>query len=371
MRIIFFLVFVVSTSLAQNNLKIETGQLHEVAYKILFPEKWDGQHLIIYAHGYEFMGSTPRQSENPEFEKRMLPFLDRGYAIAASDYAIQGFSMPQGVEDSEALRTFFVEKYGNPEVTLMVGHSLGGGVTLATMENFSENYHGGLALCPFSSRPYLQVRKEFDMYAVFNVLFPGVVPPLSNIMDKDVPYQAINPRGIGEKIQSIQKAINQDTVLATQFAKRFDLRVTDLPMSLIFNENVLRDIAQKAGGNPFDNTNTVYSGFGDDFTLNKKVERLPATVEEDDLFGKYDRTGDIEKPIVLMHTVYDQLIPPQYGVVNFDNMVHQKNKEDLLTVKFTDGQGHCQFTPEQTGKAFDLLVDWILSGNKPKAGALD
>jgi hypothetical protein len=72
-----------------------------------------------------------------------------------------------------------------------------------------------------------------------------------------------------------------------------------------------------------------------------------------------------------MHTVYDQLIPPQYGVINFDNMVHQKNKEAFLTVKFTNGDGHCQFTPQQTGKAFDELRNWLKTGVKAKAGFVD
>lgn len=142
-------------------------------------------------------------------------------------------------------------------------------------------------------------------------------------------------------------------------------------MALAFNENVLRDVAQKANGNPFDNTNTVYTGFPNDYELNKKIERIAATVEEDNIFGKYDRTGNIGKPVVLLHTVYDQLIPPQYAVVNFDTMVRQKNKESLLTVLFTNGEGHCNFTPAQTGKAFDALRNWVKTGTKAKAGFVE
>ena len=147
-----------------------------------------------------------------------------------------------------------------------------------------------------------------------------------------------------------------------------DLKFDDLPFSLFFNENVLRDIAQKAGGNPFDNTNTLYSGFPDDWDINQKVERMTATANPNAIFGKYDRTGDINKPVVLMHTIYDQLIPPVYGVINFENMVHQKNKDGYLTVKYTNGQGHCQFTPQQIGQAFDELRNWAKTNSKPKAG---
>ena len=142
-------------------------------------------------------------------------------------------------------------------------------------------------------------------------------------------------------------------------------------MSLFFNENVLRDIAQKAKGNPFDNTNTLYSGFPNDLEVNKKAERLPATVNSNDVFGKYERNGNINKPIVLMHTIYDQLIPPTFGVINFENMVHQQNKDQYFTVKYTNGQGHCQFTPQQTAKAFDELRNWVKTGVKAKAGFIE
>ena len=324
----------------------------------------------MFAHGYEPMAS-PRQIKRADFGQRIKPFLDRGFAVAASAYSIQGFAMPQGVDDNENLRRYFYKKYGKPDTTIMVGQSMGGGVVLATMENFDKNYQGALSLCAFSSRPYLQDRKEFDMYAVFNVLFPNVVPLLSNVMDISVPYKVIDSREIGPKSQAIKEGFMKDSVLATTFAKHFDLKLSDLARSLMFNENVLRDVAQKSGGNPFDNTNTLYSGFPDDWAINKKVERLEATADANKIFAKYDRTGNIGKPIVMMHTVYDQLIPPQYGVINFENMVHQMGKDKFLTVKITNGQGHCQFTPEQIGKSFDELRTWVKTGVKAKAGTME
>jgi hypothetical protein len=74
---------------------------------------------------------------------------------------------------------------------------------------------------------------------------------------------------------------------------------------------------------------------------------------------------------VLLHTVYDQLIPPTYGVVNFENMVHQQGKDQYFTVKYTNGQGHCNFTLSQTAKAFDELRNWVKTGVKAKAGFIE
>ncbi|WP_421818824.1 alpha/beta hydrolase family protein [Flectobacillus sp.] len=361
-----FLLLLLAHSLVAQVAKIDSGQLNGARYRILFPPNWKGK-LVMYAHGYEFMGTKPLQSQNPEFIGRMSPFLSRGFAVAASDYQYQGFALPQGVDDTESLRQYFVKQYGKPDSTFMVGHSMGGGITVATIENFGENYHGGLPLCPLSSRPYLQCRKEFDMYATFNGLFPGIVPSLKEIFDLNKkPSPSEGGRAMVAKAMAIRKAMmSKDSVLAVAFAKRFDLKLDDLPFSLFFNENVLRDLAQKSGGNPFDNTNTVYSGFPDNDLVNHKAERLEATVNPNMIFGKYDRTGNINKPVFLLHTVYDQLIPPTYGVVNFENMVHHQQKDQFFKVRYTTGQGHCVFTAQQTGNAFDELRNWVKSGQKP------
>lgn len=367
MKKLVFFILLPYFLFAQSLERIDSGSIGNAGFKILFPTSWNKK-LVMFAHGYEFMGSSPRQSANRGWANSMSVFLERGFAIAASDYSIQGFSMPTGVDDTESLRQYFVNKYGKPDTTIIVGQSLGGGVALATMENFGDGYDGALGLCSFASKPYLQCRKEFDIYATFNVLFPGVVSSLSNVMDVQVPYQAINPREIGSKVEQIRKGYMKDSVLATAFAKRFDLKLADLALSLMFNENVLRDIAQKSGGNPFNNTNTIYTGFTNDLEMNQKVERLSATVDPNKIFGKYDRTGIIDKPIVLMHTIYDQLIPPVLGAVNFENMVHNQGKSKYLTVKYTGGQGHCAFAPAQIGTAFDELRHWLKTGIKATPG---
>lgn len=369
-NILFLILFTSIAALGQNIVKIDSGNINGARYRVLFPPNWKGK-LVMYAHGYEFNGS-PLQSKNPQFLKNMSPFLDRGFAVAASDYQFQGLALAQGVDDTEALRKYFFDKYGKPDSTFMVGHSMGGGITLAIMENFDTNYLGALPLCPLSSRIYLQCRKEFDIYATFNGLFPGVITPLSTIFDLKNPYQAQDSRKMMAKAMEIKKAIMaKDSALALAFARRFDLKLDDLPFSLFFNENVLRDIAQKAGGNPFDNTNTVYSGFPDNLLVNQKAERLAATVNPDVVFSKYDRSGNINKPTLLVHTIYDQLIPPTYGVVNFENMVHQKGKDQYFTVKYTKGQGHCAFSPQQTALAFDELRNWTKTGTKAKAGFME
>jgi pimeloyl-ACP methyl ester carboxylesterase len=346
---------------------VDLGVLKGGDYQVHIPANWNKK-LIMYAHGYQFMG-TPPASANAQLAQRLKPFLDRGFAIAASDYPIQGFALAEGVDATEELRQAFVKKMGQPDSTFMVGHSMGGGITIATLENFGQHYQGGLPLCPLASRPYLQCRKEYDMYATFNGLFPGIVPSLKEIFDPSSSIAFVSFAQAGSRMAAIKQAIlAKDSVLAVAFAKRFDLKLADLPGSLFFNQNVLRDLALKFNGNPFDNTQTVYSGFPDNLEVNKKAERLAATQDPQKLFARYDRTGKIDKPIVLMHTIYDQLIPVSYAVTNLENMIHAQGRGKYFTVKYTNGQAHCQFTDKQTGEAFDALRNWVKTGVKPSFG---
>ena len=98
------------------------------------------------------MGALPRQSRDTNFVKLVAPFLQRGFAIAASDYSIQGFALPQGVKETEELRQYFVKKYGKTDTTFIVGHSMGGGVVTA-------KYTNGQGHCAFTPE---QTAQAFD-----------------------------------------------------------------------------------------------------------------------------------------------------------------------------------------------------------------
>ena len=355
---------------AQDKGKVETGTLNCADFKILIPENYQNK-LVMFAHGYSMPGS-PSTIEGDQLEKISAPFLERGFAIAASEYAYQGYALPQGVDDTEDLRQYFWDVYGKPDSTFMTGFSMGGGITIAMMENFSKYYNGALAMCPLSSRPYLQSRHEFDIHALFDVLFPGIIPPLSEIVDINNNF---NPTGLAEiekKIEVINNALKTDEQKATELARQFNLNADDLAVKIVFGEVELRDVAIKSGGNPFDNTNTIYTGFSNDWEINKNIVRLEATANPDNIFERYDFTGNIGKPVVLMHTIYDPIIPANpYGEVNFENMVHQQGKDHFLTVKICNGQGHCAFTPEQIGQAFDELRHWVKTGEKVKPGVME
>ena len=128
--------------------KRDTGILKGAAYEIEIPANWNKK-LVMYAHGYE-PPSKPKNIVNQVGVLRV--FLERGFAVARSSYSRTGWALSEGIDDTENLRQYFVKKYGKVDSTFMTGHSMGGGVTVATIEKFPKVYNAGLALCPLSSR---------------------------------------------------------------------------------------------------------------------------------------------------------------------------------------------------------------------------
>lgn len=371
--IVFFTAACMQNLLAQNLIaKADSGSINGAEYRILFPANWKGK-LVMYAHGYEVKGLVQKFSKGPFFLSSLTPFLERGFAIAASDYSTQGFAYVEGVNETEALRKYFVKKYGRPDTTFMVGGSMGGAIALATMENFGKNYNGGLPLCPLASPIYSFLSSYFDLYAGFNALFPGIEPSLSEIFapNQSDSVKPMDAPQMYSKLDAVKKGIlAKDSTVALTYAKRLDIKLNDLPFTIVFIEAVMRDLAQRAKGNPFDNTNTLYTGFPDNWEINKKVERLAATVNPTPFFSTYDRTGNIHKPVVLLHTLYDQLLNPSV-IGKFENIVKKEGKLHNLTIKYTNGQGHCAFTPQQTGEVFDELRTWANTGKKPSPGPVE
>ncbi|MCY7351023.1 MAG: DUF6351 family protein [Cytophagaceae bacterium] len=340
--------------------RVDTGSLSGAFYRIDLPANWNRK-LIMYAHGYEVIGS-PSGTRLASASGGVGPYLQRGYAVAQSAYRRQGWAVGEGVEDTELLRQHFIQKYGKPDTTFMTGHSMGGMITLATIEKYPQHYQGALPMCPLSGRLHESLKAHlFDMLVTFDALFPNTLPALDQLALGSVPPVA--PAIIVRRVQS-------DTALARRFAERYALHPGDLANVIWFFQEIFRDISQQAGGNPFDNTNTVYNGFPDDVALNRRVLRLSEKVEARHFLEKDGSfTGQLSRPMLLMHTTYDQLIPAAQATA-YDAIVRRAGNERFFVTRFTTGSGHCAFTPAQTGAALDALREWISTGKKPAPGEI-
>lgn len=339
--------------------RVDTGTIGGAHYRIDFPANWNQsgapKRLVLYAHGYETIGSKRGNLSGGWLN----PFLKKGFAVAQSAYRRQGWAVAEGVDDTEALRQYFVKKYGQPDSTFITGHSMGGMITLATIEKYPQHYQGALPFCPISGHLYPSLQNHlFTMLVTFNAFFPNTLPLEKLATGTGTPTEA----------DAIKRIVQTDSLTGQQFARRFAVKYADLPATLWFFQEIYRDISQQAGGNPFDNTNALYGSFPDDARVNRNAVRMTAPPKARSFLGPYTFfSGKISDPVLLVHTTYDQLIPPETATA-YDAIARQAGNDRLFVMKFTDGQGHCRFTPEQTETVFDQLRQWAKTGQQPAAG---
>lgn len=290
---------------AQDN-KVESGQINGANFRIEIPANWNNS-LVMYCHGYALAGSTPSLDGGKPLRD---VFLARGFAVAQSAYLAQGWAVKEGVEDTEALRRYFVSKYGRPKETIVLGHSMGGVITLATIEKYPEVYDGALPMCgPLNvSLNGLQDR-VFDMLVTFDYFFPNIVGTLANL-----------PKGARLDPTKVKSALEAAPDKATMFAKRYSIVMNDIPGTLAFWYEINRELQARTGGNPFDNRNTLYDGFDNDAAVNRGVKRYAADAKAREYLRQHHApTGRIADPVLTMHTTYDPLIPGRY-VSEYDSI---------------------------------------------------
>ena len=153
--------------------RAETGAINGASFYIEVPAQWN-KGLVMYTHGYTIAGSRPPAPDSGRMKAFRDVFLSRGFAFAASDYSVQGWAVKEAIEDTEALRRYFVSTYGAPSETYITGHSMGGHITMAIVERYPEVYQGAMPMCgPLGAAVDFLNTGVFDMLVTFEALFPG------------------------------------------------------------------------------------------------------------------------------------------------------------------------------------------------------
>ncbi len=357
--IIFLLLFCFSLTAFAQTSKIETGEINGAPFRIEIPANWN-KGLVMYCHGYETVGAKTNVAD-PKPNPIRDEFIKRGFAVAQSAYSTQGWAVKEGVEDTESLRKYFVKKYGPPSESIVLGHSMGGVITVATIEKYPEVYDGALPMCgPLNATINGFQRRIFDMLVTFEFYFPGTIGDVGKV----APTAKLDT-------EKLKNAMQVEPAKAAMFAKRFSLKTPLEVMGVLdFFYKINAELQQRTGGNPFDNRNTIYGGFEDDVALNRGIKRYAADAKAREYLRQhYSPTGRIADPVLTMHTTYDQLVTAA-DVLDYESTAKLAGTQDLFVAKFVVANGHCIFSPAQTGTAFDELLQWIHNKKKPEAGEI-
>lgn len=352
-------IFIYSQQASSDAVKTEIGKLGNAAYRIDVPQDWNHR-LIVYYHG---------NSEKPVLYRTDRPnkvdekYLSHGYAVIQSGYSATGWAVAEAFPETETLRKYFISKYGAPVKTYVVGQSMGGTLTMMTIELEPEKYSGALALCGRLDSSNEARQKAFAMRAAFDYYFPNLLPPLdpvpqnfhksNKLQQKGEQALALNPIGAAAMRSLMRLHSDKDVVSA-----------------MLFTTFVVKDAQEKAGGNPFDNRNYIYTGSQDDRALNDGVLRYksdPITMQF--LVHNYTPTGRLLKPMLALNTTYDPVTNPS-SIYPYELAVESEGRTENFVQQYVHADGHCHFTAQQIWIAFSELVDWVDHANRPVPGLL-
>jgi pimeloyl-ACP methyl ester carboxylesterase len=339
----------------------EVGKINGASFRIDVPKNWN-RGLVLYFHGYQ---QSPQVFDPKYPPTRVLQeILNRGYAVARSGYAVGGWALPQAASETDALRRYFRKKYGQPRETFLMGHSMGGLLTLMGLETDAKDYAGGLALCGVLAPADLVMQRAFANRVAFDAFFPGVLPDVEHVpptfVMNDIPT-----------ITNVQKSLDanpEQAALVRQIANIHTNR--GLADVLVFNTFVIEDLRLKSGGNPFDNLDLVYNGTDNDALLNQRVRRYAADPNAYRFLANwYSPSGILHRKLLEIHTIYDPLVPAS-TTAWYDEITERMGNGENFAEQYVDRDGHCNVTADQTGLAFDELLAWVHENKRPAPGLL-
>lgn len=346
-------------SATRPKVKTEVGTMDGAAYRIDVPKDWNHR-LVVYYHGYSQRPIAYKDGPPSKFDDI---FLTHRYALIQSGYSVTGWALAKAYPETEALREYFISKYGMPSESFVTGESMGGTLTVMTIEKEPEYYNGALPLCGRLDPSNGARQHQFAMRAAFDYYFPRILPPLD-----PVPR---NYRVTNALFTKVVQSLREDPKGAA--AMRCLLRVhsdQDLAHKMLLVTYIVMDAQEKAGGNPFDNRNYIYVGTSNDRALNAGVKRYaadPAATQF--LVQYYTPTGRLLRPMLALATTYDPVTNPSH-IYSYELAVERQGRAQNFVQQYVNANGHCNFTPGEIWTAFNELVNWVNEGKHPVPGLL-
>ena len=239
---------------------------------------------------------------------------------------------------------------------------------VATLELNPKPYAGGLDLCGSVGPTDLAFQRRFAWRAAYDFYFPGMLPPL-----EPVPTEFQESRALRRRVED---ALHGNTSAATALRNLTGLHTDhEVADAMVYFTYVIGDMQRRSKGNPFDNRNFLYAGTdptssATDNALNDGVRRYAAEPgAREYLLHHYTPSGRLSRPMLALHTTYDPRIPAP-TLAFYAEQVALAGFSANLVQQYVHRDGHCTFTQEEIGHAFDELMQWVHTGRRPVPGAL-
>ncbi len=353
------------------------------SYEIDLPAVWNGD-LVLYAHGIVQAEEPVAPPTNQDgYDVLRTALLAAGYAVAASSYSSNGWSLDDAVRRTHQLRGIFQSKAGHARRVFLVGHSMGALAIVKMAEKYPGQYDGALPMCGPLGGALAELQYAGDARVTFDFYFPGVLPGTPFDVPPGTQYLSpFDPGGPSPLFLSVFAALSTNPTATFQWATAAKLpfaNPTELGNSALYVVGfVLRytnDFIERVNGKiPYDNRDTEYEvNVSPDPSTNILLSRaLNAGVQRFDAaraaLNYYERnyapSGRIGIPVLTLHTTRDPAIPFAHESL-FSAAVADAGQSDLLVQRPINRWGHCAFTAAEVQAAFSDLVQWVTTRQRP------
>lgn len=331
--------------------------VHEhAAYDIEVPPRWNGE-LVMWAHG--FRGDTRVLTVDPPGYGLRQRLLEQGFAWAASSYYANDYDVRAGTLSTRALAEHFRRTVGMPSRTFITGVSMGGHITVRSIEQYPGMYDAALPMCGV-----LGDQELFDYFLDFHL----VAQDLADLPAYPIPadYQTAIVPQLKQRVGDQFRAI----VVNASGGDR-----PGAPAAYAYWRDFLFGLAAPdSGGSLAENPGRVGTNLDSVYApaspvdVNASVQRVapadPVARRSHHLSQVPLVTGRIKMPVLSLHNLGDLFVPfsmEQY----YQADVARHGRTDLLVQRAIRTVGHCEFSPAEVGTAWDDLVAWQRTGVQP------
>jgi pimeloyl-ACP methyl ester carboxylesterase len=342
------------------------------------PPSWNGT-LLLYSHGFGTL--TAADAPDPGTKQQLL---DRGYALVGSSYEPGGslWALKSATRDQFAALDAIINIIGRPRVTIALGQSMGGLISTQEAERAGRRLDAVVSTCGLLGGGVDLNNYQLDgEYALSRLLAPSTVIPLvgyASPADGAAAAGQLSTLATAARSTPSGRArvalgtalLNMPTWSSSQATPPTDAegiaqaQYEWLVATLPFIMPSRYFIELSAGGNASWNVGVNYAALLSRSPYRATVEALYRTAGRsltadladltrhasvrasraalDSLTRTSTVTGDLDVPMLTMHTLYDQLAPVEY-----ENRYARQATGSLLRQSYVARRGHCAFVPSE------------------------
>jgi pimeloyl-ACP methyl ester carboxylesterase len=351
--------------------RVLQGVHQHAAYDVEIPPRWNGE-LVMWAHGYRGTGKV-LTVDTPSYGLRQK-LLDQGYAWAASSYAQNDYDVATGVTTTHGLARYAERLIGKrAERVYVAGVSMGGHVIGRSLEQYPRFYDGALPMCGV-----LGDQRLFDFFLGYNL----VAQDLAN-----VPAYPFPANYLTAKVPQIQQNLGlvgltpaKDTTNAR--GKQLRAITTNLSggerpgatQAFAIWKDFLFTLGTPDNGGPLSqNAGRVAQNLGTQYEPNTPVDVNSSVLRvaaRDQFARRTNQLTQIPKiqgkprvPVLTLHGLGDLFVPFSMEQI-YRREVGRHGQSALLVQRAIREAGHCEFTPNEVGRAWDDLTTWVESRDR-------